>query len=320
MTLAAGLDYVDLRFLGTAEVIATAVLHGRQGVALLDPGPSTTLPTLRAELSARGFVMADVRAILLTHIHLDHAGSVGTLAAECPHAVVYVHERGAKHLIDPTKLLNSATRLYGEDMERLWGEVRPVPADRLFVLQESDVGPFGFQRANHLDIVGHDLEWAYTPGHAWHHVAYFSPAARIAFVGDAAGICRPSGRVVLPPTPPPDVDLEAWRATTERILAWHPDQLFLAHFGPQPAPRVHFHDLWTRMDDWSRRVKALLARPATDDERARIFTDDVMDELTRLTSRDEAAAYARAGRFDFSWAGLARYWRKTEVIQPLTNQ
>lgn len=310
MTLGAGLDYVDLNFLGTPGVIATAMLHGRQGVALIDPGPSTTLPVLRTALAARGFAMADVRAILLTHIHLDHAGSAGTLAAECPGAVVYVHERGATHLADPSKLLASATRLYGADMERLWGEVRPVPEDRLRVLVEPSP----------LTIVGHDLEWAWTPGHAWHHVSYFTPAARIAFVGDAAGICRPSGRVVLPPTPPPDIDLEAWRATTGRILAWHPDQLFLTHFGPQPAPRVHFHDLWTRMDDWSRRVQALLDRPGTDDERAQLFTDDVMDDLARSTSRDEALAYARAGRFDFSWAGLARYWRKRDKDTTHTNQ
>jgi glyoxylase-like metal-dependent hydrolase (beta-lactamase superfamily II) len=320
MTLASGLDYIDLQFLGTPEVIATALLHGRQGIALIDPGPSTTLPALRAALTARGFASRDVRAILITHIHLDHAGAAGTLAAECPHATVYVHERGAPHLIDPGKLLSSASRLYGADMERLWGEVRPVPADRLAVL-EGDTGPAGARPVSqHLEIVGHDLEWAWTPGHAWHHVSYFHPASRIAFVGDTAGICRPSGRVVLPPTPPPDIDLEVWRFSTDRILAWPADQIFVTHFGPQPAPRVHFGDLWTRMDDWSRRVRALIDRPGTDDERARSFANDVMDELARATSRAEADAYARAGRFDFSWAGLARYWRKFAESKTLTNQ
>ena len=317
MTLGAGLDYIDLKFLGSAEIIATVLIHGAEGVALIDPGPSSSLPVLEASLAARGFSSRDVRAILLTHIHLDHAGSAGTLAARCPHAKVYVHERGAPHLVDPSKLLASATRLYGDDMDRLWGEVRPVPEERLRVLDER---PLETQGALRLSVVGHEIEWAYTPGHAGHHVSYFAPAVRIAFVGDTAGICRPSGRVVLPPTPPPDIDLEAWRVSTDRILAWHPDQLFLTHFGPQSAPRVHFHDLWTRMDDWSRRVKALLERPGTDAERAQRFTDDVMSELTRATSRDEAAAYARAGRFDFSWAGLARYWRKKMEAQNLTNQ
>ncbi len=308
MTLGRGLDYIDLHFLGTPEVIATAVLDGRDGVALIDPGPASTLATLRSALASRGFAMTDVRAILLTHIHLDHAGSTGTLAAECPGAVVYVHERGARHLADPGKLLASAARLYGGDMERLWGEVRPVPEDRMRVLAEETPGRVG--AGGRLAIVGHELHWAWTPGHAWHHVSYFAPAARIAFVGDTAGICRPSGRVVLPPTPPPDVDLEVWRESTRRILDWHPDQIFITHFGPQPAPRVHFNDLWTRMDAWSRRVQALLAEPGTDEARAKIFTDEVTAELVRATSRAEAEAYANAGRFDFSWTGLARYWRK----------
>jgi glyoxylase-like metal-dependent hydrolase (beta-lactamase superfamily II) len=324
MTLGAGLDYIDLKFLGSAEIIATVLIQGPDGVALIDPGPSSTLPALRASLSARGFTPRDVRAILLTHIHLDHAGATGTLAAECPNAVVFVHERGAPHLVDPSKLLSSAERLYGGDMQRLWGEVRAVPEERLRVLMEretvagrSGLSSGGGQR---LSIVGHDLDWTYTPGHASHHVSYFSPAVRVAFVGDTAGICRPSGRVVLPPTPPPDIDLEAWRASTSRILAWHPDLLFLTHFGPQPAPRVHFNDLWTRMNEWSARVKALLDRPGTDAERSQQFMDDVMRELTRDTSRDEAVAYARAGRFDFSWTGLARYWRKKTEPKTLTNQ
>jgi glyoxylase-like metal-dependent hydrolase (beta-lactamase superfamily II) len=300
--LATGVDYFDLNFLGRPGIIATAMLHGRQGVALIDPGPSTTLPALRSALGERGCAMSDVRAILLTHIHLDHAGATGLLLDECPEAEVWVHERGAPHLVDPSKLVASASRLYGADMERLWGEIRPVPAGRLRVLDAA--------ATERLTVVGHDLEVVWTPGHAWHHVSYFSASSRIAFVGDTAGICRPSGRVVLPPTPPPDIDLEAWRTSTDRILAWNPDVLFLTHFGPQSSPRVHVQDLWRRLDDWSRRVRALLAQPGTDDEHARRFTDDVTDELTRATSGDEARAYASAARFDFSWTGLARYWRK----------
>jgi glyoxylase-like metal-dependent hydrolase (beta-lactamase superfamily II) len=303
--LAPGLDYIDLNFLGSPGIIATGIVQGADGIALVDPGPSTTLPTLKKSIETRGFSVRDVRAILLTHIHLDHAGSSGSLVPDCPGAMVYVHQRGAPHLIDPSKLVASASRLYGADMERLWGDIRPVPADRIRVLETGQTTDPPLR----LHIVGHDLEVAWTPGHAWHHVSYFLPSARLAFVGDTAGICRPSGRVVLPPTPPPDIDLEAWRVSTQRILAWDPDLLFLTHFGPQPSPRLHFHDMWTRMDLWSRRTQALLERPGTDDERARIFMDEVTDELQRATNRQEAEAYARAGRFDFSWAGLARYWR-----------
>jgi glyoxylase-like metal-dependent hydrolase (beta-lactamase superfamily II) len=297
--LGAGLDYFDLKFLGEPAIIATGLLSGRAGVALIDPGPSTTLPTLRLALATRGASMDDVRAILLTHIHLDHAGSTGTLMAECRNATVFVHEAGAPHLVDPSKLLISATRLYGADMDRLWGEVRAVPADRVQIVAD-----------NGLKVVGHSVEVAQTPGHASHHVSYFLPQAGVAFIGDTAGICRSSGRVVLPPTPPPDIDLEAWRTSTERILAWHPDILFLTHFGAHRSPRVHFADMWARLDQWSARVRAQLQQPGDDAEHAKAFTQWVMDDLVRTTSREEAQAYAQAGQFGFSWAGLARYWRK----------
>src|SRR5262249_36995555 len=118
------------------------------------------------------------------------------------------------------------------------------------------------------------------------------------------------GRVVLPPTPPPDIDLEAWRASTDRILSWNPDVLFLTHFGPHASPRVHMQDLWRRLDEWSRRVKGSLDQPGTDEDRAAAFGREVEGDLIRTTSRDEAMGYARAGRFDYSWTGLARYWRK----------
>jgi glyoxylase-like metal-dependent hydrolase (beta-lactamase superfamily II) len=300
MTLAAGLDYVDLEFLGHPAIIATGILHGRQGAALVDPGPSTTLPVLMKALGDRGFDPTDVRMILLTHIHLDHAGATGSLAEICPHAEVVVHERGAPHVADPAKLIASAARLYGDDMERLWGEIRAVPEARLHVVGD----------AARLHVVGHDVEVAWTPGHASHHVSYFLPENRLAFTGDPAGMCRPSGRLVVPPTPPPDIDLEAWRRSTDRILAWEPETLFLTHFGPHPAPRVHVQELWQRLEDWSRRVRASLDGPETDEEKAQLFSTAVMEDLTRSANRKEAESYERAGRFDYSWSGLARYWRK----------
>jgi glyoxylase-like metal-dependent hydrolase (beta-lactamase superfamily II) len=300
--LSTDLDYIDLQFLGETGIIATGLLQGRDGIALIDPGPTTTIGNLKTALASKGTGLADVRAILLTHIHLDHAGATGTLLPECPGAKVYVHEIGARHLADPSKLLVSARRLYGDDMDRLWGEVRPVPADRIEIVGNT-----------RLRVVGHDVEVAETPGHASHHVSFFLPDPSIAFVGDTAGICRASGRVVLPATPPPDVDLEAWHRSTSRILAWHPDVLFLTHFGPHRSPRVHFNDFWTRMNAWSLRAKALLERAGDDEARAGIFTDEVRETLTRATSRHEAQAYAYAARFDFSWQGLARYWRKTGV-------
>lgn len=305
-SIGVGLDYVDLKFLGTPGVIACALLHGADGVAVIDPGPSTTLPVLRKALAAHGFGARDLRAILLTHIHLDHAGVTGLLMDEYPEAVVHVHASGARHLVDPSKLLVSAGRLYGADMERLWGEVRPVPADRVRPLEVHAGTPVDETR---LVVVGHELTVAHTPGHASHHVSYHAPAGRIAFVGDTAGLCRESGRLVIPATPPPDIDFDAWRASTRRILGWDTDQLFLTHFGPRPSPRVHFQQLWQRLEAWSRQVEADLAGHVADQAAASRFATSVADEITRHTSRAEAEGYERAGRFDYSWLGLARMLR-----------
>lgn len=300
-TLAAGLDYVDLQFLGHPEIIATGVMHGASGVSLIDPGPSTSVDNLRSALRRKGIRAGDIRLLLLTHIHLDHAGATGTLVRENPKIEVYVHERGAPHLIDPSKLLASAERLYGSDMERLWGEFLPVPADRIRPLA-------GGER---LTASGRELEVAYTPGHASHHVSYFDAASRVAFVGDTAGIRRGAGTYILPPTPPPDIDLDAWRQSEQRILAWNPETLFLTHFGPFHGARVHFQQLFSRLAEWSGAVRRLLAdRTLTDEERQERFVAEALQDLRRTVGEADAARYSRAGRLDYSWQGLARYWRK----------
>jgi glyoxylase-like metal-dependent hydrolase (beta-lactamase superfamily II) len=301
-TLAPGLDYLDLNFLGYPEIIATAVLHGPAGVALVDPGPATALGTLRETLQGRGIAIADVRQLLLTHIHLDHAGATGSLVQENPAIEVFVHERGAPHLADPSRLLGSATRLYGvAGMERLWGEFLAVPAGNLRALK-------GGER---LDVGGREVVVAYTPGHASHHVSYFDPASRVAFVGDTAGIRRGAGGYVMPPTPPPDIDLEVWRVSEDRILAWDPDTLFLTHFGPWHQPRMHFQELMERLAGWSRIVRRLLADPLmTDEQRQAAFESEALLELRRAVGEQNAESYSRAGRLDYSWQGLARYWRK----------
>lgn len=300
-TLASGLDYVDLDFLGRPEIIATAVLQSSAGVALIDPGPSTTLDHLRDALLRKGIGFADVRQVLLTHIHLDHAGATGTLVRAHPAIEVFVHERGAPHMIDPAKLLASAGRLYGSDMEPFWGEFLPVPADRIRIVRGGE----------HIEAGGRSLEVAYTPGHASHHVSYFDRSSRVAFVGDVAGIRRGAGAYVMPPTPPPDIDLEAWRQSEERILSWDPDTLFLTHFGPFHGARLHFQELRDRLDGWSSIVRRLLANPALDEaSRQQSFVDEALLDLRRAVGDQEAELYSRAGRLDYSWQGLSRYWRK----------
>jgi glyoxylase-like metal-dependent hydrolase (beta-lactamase superfamily II) len=300
-TFADGLDYIDLNFLGRPEIIATAILQGTDGIALVDPGPSTTLATLRASLKQKAIAMDDVRQLLLTHIHLDHAGAAGTIVKAHPHVEVFVHERGAPHMIDPAKLLASAGRLYGADMDRLWGEFLAVPADRVRVLR-------GGER---ITAAGRTLDVAYTPGHASHHVSYFDGAAGVAFVGDTAGIRRGKSGYIMPPTPPPDIDLELWRESAQRILAWDPGTMFLTHFGPYHGARAHFQELAARLDDWSRIVQRLLADEAlTDDQRQQLFVVEALNDMRRVVGDQEAEQYGRAGRLDYSWQGLARYWRK----------
>jgi glyoxylase-like metal-dependent hydrolase (beta-lactamase superfamily II) len=300
ITLASGVSYVDLHFMGRPRIIASAILHSAGGVAIVDPGPTSTWPALEAGLAQAGMSMTDVRALLLTHIHLDHAGVAGTLVGRHPHLRVYVHEKGAPHLIDPSKLLASATRLYGDAMDRLWGEVRAVPADAIAALA-------GGER---IAAGGRDLEVAYTPGHASHHVSYFSADTGLAFVGDTAGVRLVPGGFNVPPTPPPDIDLEIWRESIGRIGAWGADTLFITHFGPHAPATAHLSELTDNLELTSHLSKASLARDGTDEDREAWFADEWRRELRRRLGDSEAHAYEIAGRFDLNWRGLARYWRK----------
>jgi glyoxylase-like metal-dependent hydrolase (beta-lactamase superfamily II) len=299
ITLASGLSYLDLRFRGVPGIIATAVVHGPGGVALVDPGPSSTLPVLRRELEQAGIAIADVNTLLLTHIHLDHAGATGTLVRENPSLRVYVHERGAPHMINPERLVASATMLYGDAMERLWGEVRPVPAAAIVSLA-------GGER---IGAGGRDFDVAYTPGHASHHVSYFSRESGVAFVGDTAGVRLREGGLILPPTPPPDIDLELWRASLARIGEWMADTLFITHFGPSAPTAPHLSEMADRLEMTAALVKESLAHHDSDTVREAWFTDRIRALLQQRSAQD-AYAYEVAGRFDLNWRGLARYWRK----------
>jgi glyoxylase-like metal-dependent hydrolase (beta-lactamase superfamily II) len=198
-------------------------------------------------------------------------------------------------------LIASATRLYGSAMGRLWGDFSPVPASNLKVLEGGET----------IDAAGRRLQVAYTPGHAVHHVSYFDPASRVAFVGDTAGIRRGNSNFVMPPAPPPDIDLDAWRESEDRILGWDPDTLFLTHFGPFHSPRVQFQQLRDNIEAWSRIVRRLLSDPQMNEEqRQAAFVDEASQHLRRSVGSAEAEQYGRAGRLDYSWQGLARYWRR----------
>jgi glyoxylase-like metal-dependent hydrolase (beta-lactamase superfamily II) len=258
---------------------------------------------LRAGLERGGIRVGDVDALLLTHIHLDHAGATGTLVRENPAMRVYVHEKGAPHMIDPERLVASATRLWGSEMDRLWGEVRPVPRDAVIAL-------IGGER---VAAGGRDFDVAYTPGHASHHVSYFNADTGIACVGDTAGIRMRRGGFVLPPTPPPDIDIEAWRHSLARIANWRADTLFVTHFGPSSPVPAHLTEMAEHIDLVAKLAEASLARDGEDADREAWFIDEVRRELRRRMKDSDAEAYEVAGRFDLNWKGLARYWRKRET-------
>jgi glyoxylase-like metal-dependent hydrolase (beta-lactamase superfamily II) len=298
--LGRGTSWVDLEHLGDRNVIAAVVMSGGGALALIDPGPSTSLENLDRGLQRQGLRLSDVTHVLLTHIHLDHAGGTGILVRRNPAIRVFVHERGAPHMADPERLIASAARLYGDRMERLWGEIAPVPEKNLTVLA-------GGER---LEVGDRTLDVAYTPGHASHHVSFFDRSAGIAFVGDAGGV-RIDGGYVFPPTNPPEVDLDRWRESVQRIEAWSPQTLFLTHFGPVHPVAPHLQALIENLETLAGVVRDLLAGPGADEEKLQRFADYVERELQRRPmTAAQRRAYSRADPIELAWLGLVRYWRK----------
>jgi glyoxylase-like metal-dependent hydrolase (beta-lactamase superfamily II) len=269
---------IDLMHLGRARVIGCWQVDD----VLVDPGPSSCLDTLLDGLGGER-----PRALLLTHIHLDHAGATGTLVKRWPELPVYVHERGAPHMADPSRLYSSAQRLYGQDMERLWGEMLPVPEGNLHVLQ-------GGER-----VLDGRFEVAYTPGHASHHVSYLHDGT--AFVGDVAGVRITADSITIPPTPPPDIDVERWHQSIATIRAWQPHRLAMTHFDGYENVTEQLDELGARLDDWSQ-----LARRGDRDR----FISTVQAEILRVGSPQQAAAYEQAAPVEQLYAGYERYWSK----------
>ncbi|HEX9106176.1 MAG TPA: MBL fold metallo-hydrolase [Longimicrobiales bacterium] len=300
MQVAPGLELIDLDYLGQPEAIAAALLETPDGFGVVDPGPTTSLGTLRAALEVRGASVGELRWVLLTHIHLDHGGGTGVLVRENPRLRVYVHERGAPHLEDPGKLIDSATRIYGDKMAYLWGEFLPVPGKNLQVLR-------GGER---LDLAGRALRVAATPGHAWHHVSYLDERSGVAFVGDVCGERYPGTTFVIPVTPPPDIDIEAWTESWEHLRQWNPAAIFLTHFGPFRDVVAHLEQLERRTHAWAERVREGLGQDGTPAEKAHAFYDWALREMRDQLPAPTAERYARAAGVLDSWTGLARYWRK----------
>jgi glyoxylase-like metal-dependent hydrolase (beta-lactamase superfamily II) len=269
---------IELFHLGRPRVICC----WQVGDVLIDPGPGSCLPAL---LDALG----DERpaALLLTHIHLDHAGASGALVERWPDLEVYVHERGAPHMVDPSKLMDSARRLYGEDMDRLWGEMVPVPESQLRILRGGET------------LRGGAFEVAYTPGHASHHVSYLHGGT--AYVGDTGGVRITDHTITVPPTPPPDIDVEAWHESIALIRRWAPQRLAMTHFGATTDVDAQLDELEARLDAWAEQARILDA-----DE----FIAMVEQAVGAEGGPELAAQYEQAAPPYQLYAGLDRYWRK----------
>jgi glyoxylase-like metal-dependent hydrolase (beta-lactamase superfamily II) len=273
------LQPIDLHFGGAAHAIGVYLVDTDDGPALFDCGPASTIPILEDGLAKLGLGLRDVRHLLLSHIHLDHAGAAGTLVRKHPNLTVWVSEVGHPHLVDPSRLERSARRLYGELFDPLWGELAPVPAENARIAS------------------GNVLGWDVFPtqGHASHHISYDRDGTILA--GDAAGVRMPGAAYVLPVCPPPDLDVEAWHASVAAIRAREPERLALIHFGVHEDVTAHLDRLEVELDRWAERV------------------DDGMEqeefvEAARVDAGDDADLYDRVAPIWQSWQGMKRYWEK----------
>jgi glyoxylase-like metal-dependent hydrolase (beta-lactamase superfamily II) len=275
-----GPEPIDLLHKGVPRSVGCYVLDTDDGPALFDCGPAVTIPTLKAELASRGLQLTDIRHLLLSHIHLDHAGSAGVLVREHPGLQVHVSEIGAPHLVEPERLERSARRLYGEAFDELWGELAPVPKENVHVVGDHVVGLACFP----------------TPGHASHHVSYLDADGTL-YAGDAAGVRIHPGRYVMPPTPPPDIDVAGWEQTIDEMERRAPERLALVHFGVADDPTSHLARLRLELLDWAEFVVG----GATEEEFVAYCRTELAD------SGESLDAWANAMPFWQSYQGLKRW-------------
>ncbi len=275
---------LDLLHLGHERVIGAYLLDTSEGPALFDCGPATCVPALKQRLAERGLELADVGHLLLSHVHLDHAGAAGVLVREHPQLQVHVSSIGAPHLVDPSRLEQSARRLYGDEFDTLWGELAPVPTENVHETGDRVLG----------------LDCFPSPGHAFHHVCYLDRDGTL-YAGDAAGVRIQPSSFVLPPTPPPEFDLATWESTLDELDRREPKRLALIHFGVADDPREHLAELRQRLRAWT----ALVGNGASEEE----FEAATVDELGA-----DAPAYVQAMPPWQSYAGLRRYWDKRREV------
>ena len=292
------IEIIDLEFMGTEEIIASFLLMGGNSAAIVETGPSTCIENLLRGLEDNGVAPEDVEKVLLTHIHLDHSGASGVLADRLPNATFYVHEAGYQHLVDPSKLLKSASRIYGDRMEELWGEVRPVPEDRIITLEGGE----------EIEAAGGVLAAHYTPGHAYHHLAFHEPGSGMLFAGDVGGVRMPGQSYVKPPTPPPEVDIKAWKGSIETIRKLDPGFICPTHFGCYQDVGRHLGELEQRLEDWLLIVEERMDEGRSQEDIVEEFGARGDEEMLREgADPEDSERYELAANYEMLVAGLMRY-------------
>jgi len=292
---AAGITRIDHGWGGPGFIASYLVADGSE-LALVEAGPASTLEALLAGVRAAGHDPARLTHLLLTHVHLDHAAGAGQLARIAPQARIYVHWLGAPHLEDPSRLLASAARLYGDRMDEMWGTMLPVPRDRIHVPADGEA----------IRVGGRTLVALETPGHASHHLAFHDPDARLVFTGDVAGIRLDGAPHVRPPTPPPDLDTPGWLESIARLRALRPEMLLLTHFGAIADPGWHLDDLAARLTDWTRRAGEATDRAALAALAAALQADGDAQLLAATGDAALVRRYAESIPYEMMAAGLLR--------------
>jgi glyoxylase-like metal-dependent hydrolase (beta-lactamase superfamily II) len=289
---------IDLNFQGAPGSVGAFVVPSQDGLIVVDCGPASTIPALQAGLQALGHQLSDVRHLLLTHIHLDHAGAAGTLSAANPALRVYVQARGAGHLAAPERLMASAAQIYGDQMQTLWGEMRPVSPEVTTVLEGGET----------FEIGGVTVQAIYTPGHAVHHLAY--RLGDELFVGDVGGIRLQGMQAPRAPTPPPDIDLAAWQGSIDTLRALDVRQLHFAHFGSHPASSAHWDTLARTLVSDAEVIRAGLERGETQGDLLSAYETVLLGDLRAEGGEALARRYATACPPWMSVQGLSRYWTR----------
>lgn len=288
---------IDLQFKGVHQAIASYLVIGSDGPVIVECGPSSTTINLVKALADYGFVPADIKHVLVTHIHFDHAGAAGWWAQQG--AQIYAHHFGAKHLIDPSKLIASATRIYGDEMESLWGDILPIPEEQLTPLYNND----------NIEAAGLTFNVIETPGHARHH--HIFRLGDVAFTGDATAVILPSANLTDLPAPPPEFDRDVWLKTLDRIEAEHFSAIYPTHFGRVDDVKAHLESIRPLLTDAPNFIKAWMDDGLTRDEIVLAYREwnKQRAEKAGLTAV-QIAQYAAANPQDMSVDGIMRYWHK----------